>query len=320
MRARFFLVEEGANPSSDYFVLPALRRMGAEVVRCGFADVPAPAELAGASVVFVRYIPAPWRRQLSAQRSRLQGLYFFMDDDLLDAGAAAGMPWRYRFKLARLATRHRGWLRRQRAKLWVSSPWLQQKYADWQPELLPPMPLEPGRVPLRVFYHGSASHAAEVRWLFPVLEEVQRQAESVAFEIVGDRGVNRLYRRLPRVTVVHPMRWSAYQVFLQGAGRDVGLAPQLELPFNQARSYTKFFDITRCGAVGVYAAGSAAAGVVRDGEHGLVVPMDQSAWVEAILRLAEDGALRERLWSGAQGRVRELSEDAAVGDDGGNVD
>ena len=95
---------------------------------------------------------------------------------------------------------------------------------------------------------------------------------------------------------------------------------QLELPFNQARSYTSFFDITRCGAVGVYAAGSAAAGMVRDGEHGLVVPMDQSAWVEAILRLAEDGALRERLWFGAQGRVRELSEDAAVGDDGGNVD
>lgn len=310
MRARFFLVEEDANPSSDYFVVPLLRRMGVEVVRCGFADVPSPAELAGASVVFVRYVPATWRRQVAAQRSRLQGLYFFMDDDLLDAGAAAGMPWRYRFKLARLATRHRGWLRRQGAKLWVSSPWLQQKYADWQPELLPPVPLEPGPALLRVFYHGSASHAAEIRWLYPVIEEVQRRAESVAFEIVGGRDVNRLYRRLPRVTVVQPMRWPAYQAFLRTANRDVGLAPQLELPFNRARSYTKFFDITRCGAVGVYAAGSAAAGVVRDGGQGLVVPMDPSAWVGAILRLAEDGALRERLLSAAQGRLRELGEDA----------
>jgi glycosyltransferase involved in cell wall biosynthesis len=92
----------------------------------------------------------------------------------------------------------------------------------------------------------------------------------------------------------------------------VGLAPLLDLPFNRARSHTKFFDVTRCGAVGIYAADSACGELVEHGNDGWVCPMEEQAWVEAVLRLAGDDGLRERLLLGARNKEQRLC-DAARG-------
>lgn len=286
-----YLVEEQANPSTDYFVLPACAGQGRRLHRFRFDDPPPPGGLAGAVVVFVRYVPAAWRRQVQAERSRLAGLVYFMDDDVLDSAAWVGMPWRYRYKLHRLGARHRSWLRQQ-AQLWVSTEWLERKYAAWAPKRVDPRPLAASGGMCRVFYHGSASHGAEIRWLRPVMEQVLLRAPGVSFEIIGGNDVYRLYRELPRVTVVHPMKWPTYEAFLGQPGRHVGLAPLLDLPFNRARSCTKFFDITRAGAAGVYAAGSACGKLVRNGVDGLVLPMDAESWVTAILRLAAEENVR----------------------------
>jgi glycosyltransferase involved in cell wall biosynthesis len=306
-----YLVEEQANPSSDYFVMPALTAAGTQVVRCGFADLPARAALQGATVLFVRYVPAGWARLVAAARRDLSGLVFFMDDDVLDVAASAGMPWRYRLKLARLGAWRRNWLRRQKAELWVSTRRLAEKYAASQPRLVEPQPLAAPAGICRLFYHGSASHGAEIRWLRPVVAEVLRRDERVVFEIIGGREVWRLYRDLPRVTVVHPMKWPAYQAFAAMPGRDIGLAPLLDLPFNRARSCTKFFDITRSGAVGVYSPGSACDGRVRDGIDGMVVPLQHQDWVEAILALAADAELRKRMFAAACARHTEMHVAAA---------
>lgn len=307
------MVEEQANPSTDYFVLPAVTAMGGQALLCGFADLPAPADLHGATVVFVRYVPREWMRLVDAARARLRGLVFFMDDDVLDPRAAAGMPWHYRYKLARLSAGRRNWLRGQAAALWVSTPYLLRKYADWQPRLVLPAPLPAAGALRRVFYHATASHDAEKRWLRPVIEEVLRRDERLVFEIVGARAVHQLYRRMPRVSVTHQMSWPAYQSFLAAPGRHVGLAPQLDLPFNRARSYTKFFDITRGGAAGIYAPGSACAEVIEDGTDGLIAEMRPERWVDAILRLTGDDALRERIVHKAETKMAALAAAAQQG-------
>lgn len=288
-----YLVEEQANPSADFFVLPALAAAGWRVVRCGFSDLPATKDLKGSVVVFVRYVPLAWARLVESVQ--LHSLIFFMDDDVLDVHASIGMPWRYRFKLARLAAWRITWLREQKAQLWVSTPYLQEKYARWQPQLVLPSPVGVASDVCRVFYHGSASHNAEIDWLYPIMEEVLRRDMQVTFEIVGGRDVYRLYRGLPRVNVVHPMKWPAYQHFLSSGIRDIGLAPLLDLPFNRARSYTKFYDFTRCGAVGVYSQGSECASVIHHGTDGLIVGLEQDAWVSAILALSSDKPLRQKL-------------------------
>lgn len=298
-----YLVEEQANPSTDYFVVPACAGQGRRLHRFSFDDPPPAAGLAGAVVVFVRYIPSAWRQQVQAERAQLAGLIYFMDDDVLDSDAWSGMPWRYQYKLHRLAARHRSWLRQQ-AELWVSTEWLERKYAPWQPKRVDPHPLVAASGICRVFYHGSASHGAEIRWLRPVMEQVLLRSPRISFEIIGGQDVYRLYRDLPRVTVVHPMKWPAYEAFLDQPGRNIGLAPLLELPFNRARSCTKFFDITRAGAPGIYAAGGACAKLVTNGVDGMVLPMNPAAWSTAILELATDETARLAMAASARETIR----------------
>lgn len=309
----FYLVEEHANPSTDCFVLPAISGGGRRIIRCGFSDVPAAEDLNGATVVFVRYVPQGWMKLVDTARPTCRGVVFFMDDDVLDVRASGKTPWHYRLKLARLSAGRMRWLRRRRAELWVSTPYLLQKYAKWGPRLVLPSPAPIGGELHRVFYHGSASHEAEKRWLRPVVEEALRRNDRLAFEIVGGQRVNRMYRGLPRVSVVHQMTWTAYQAFVAVPGRHVGLAPLLDSPFNRARSYTKFFDVTRCGAVGVYSPNSTCAEVVRHGVEGLVVRLEEEAWVEAILSLARDEPLRRDLLRNAKARLDELQGAAQRG-------
>lgn len=310
-----FVVQEVANPSSDYYIVPRTKIAGPMRV-FNKSELPMAAELAGVSVIFVRYVPREWMRFVSRRRDAIRRVIYFMDDDMFDLRACRSMPLRYRLKLARLATLRKNWLRRIGAELWVSTPYLAQKYADWRPTVVAPLPLPVQRQPTRtgapasvkVFYHGSASHAAEIKWLRPIMERVLQQAPGVSFEIIGTAAVNRLYRALPRASVVHPMSWGDYQAFCLSGARHIGLAPLLPSPYNAARSHTKFFDIERCGAAGIYSNTAPFADFVRQGEDGLLVDNNPDAWVDAILRLANNAVERERLAEGARRRVARLRE------------
>lgn len=112
-----YLIDELPNPSTDFFVKPALQRLGGEVVRCGFTDVPDRPRLIGSRLVFVRYISPAWRKAVDSVRKDLAGLVLFMDDDVLDLSSSAGLDWYYRYKLFTLAIRHRKWWKRQQPEL-----------------------------------------------------------------------------------------------------------------------------------------------------------------------------------------------------------
>ncbi|NEV61128.1 glycosyltransferase family 4 protein [Thiorhodococcus minor] len=310
-----YLVEERANPSSDFFVLPVVRSSGRPIVRCDFLDTPHAAELRNATVIFVRYVPRRWARLVASVRDSLSQLIFFMDDDLLDFAAARGMPLRYRLKLAHLATLRRRWLRDQGAMLWVSTPYLYEKYADWRPRLVQPVLSQPPGPDdlVQVFYHGSASHAAEIDWLYPVMAAALSAEPRLTFEIIGTKKINRRYRRLPRTTVVHPMSWPTYQAFIRTPSRQIGLAPLLDRPFNRARSCTKLLDITRAGAVGIFSPGPVCADVVEHGVNGWMAPLDSDAWVEAILLLTRDSELRRRLVDNAKACLAHLHGRSTIG-------
>jgi len=214
---------------------------------------------------------------------------------LFDIKAFCGLPWRYQLKLLRLSYLRVSWLKKVTAKLWVSTPFLAKKYAPWNPELIFPQPNLGKSAAVCVFYHGSASHMDEIEWLFPVIKEVLEKNSMICFEIIGNRKVNKLFKALPRVSVVHPMRWESYRSFIGRRGRHIGLAPMLDKCFNAARSFTKFFDITQAGAVGIYANHDAFKSVIQPDINGVLLSMEKVDWVDAILLLAEDGVKREKI-------------------------
>ena len=304
---RTYIVEEGPNPSTDYFVLPALQHEPNPVIRCTWDQLPSAQDLEFSSVIFVRYVPARWKPRIAQVRSTLVRLVYFMDDDLFDYQASAGLALKYRYKLAMHAIRHQRWLEHMKANLWVSTPWLKAKYASHNPALVEPKPIDAQSRGCRVFYHGSASHLKEIEWLRPVIEQCIHTDASISFEIIGEQNVNQLYRSIPRVNVVHPMKWPSYQAFLSMPGRDIGLAPMLNHPFNQSRSYTKFFDITRAGAVGIYANTGPWQQLIEHEENGLLCPMDAQSWVNAILKLAANAPRRDIMQSHARETINRLS-------------
>lgn len=291
---RLLVVHQNANPSTDFFIRPLVTVEGMDAHYHTFAELPAPDDLANATVVFVRYVPPAWKALL--KRHPAKQVAFFMDDDLFDARAHAGLPLRYRWKLYRLARRHEAWLRQVGAELWVSNFWLAEKYRDWQPRVLMPQSPYVGCVPQKtVFYHGSASHMTEIRWLLPVVEEVLQRDPAFSFELIGNAEIRKLFSHLSRIHVLQPMSWPSYKALVSRPGRIIGLAPLLPSTFNKARSATKFFDITQAGAVGIYADHPVYQSIVRHGENGVLLPMEQRVWADTIVDLGNDSGRCKRM-------------------------
>lgn len=295
-------------PSSDYFVLPYVAQMGIPIrlIDSATEDLTSEALMPGTLVVFVRYIEPRCARMVDAVRDRLAGVALFMDDDLLDWRALAGLPMRYRYKIWRMSLRRRKWLQQTNCMLWVSTDYLAKKYGVLHANVVAPSAsrdLLSRKAGIKVFYHGTASHPDEIRWLVPIVREVQKQRDDTFFEIFGRAEVNRQYRDIPRTAVLHPMSWPSYRDYTSLCQFDVGLAPLLPGRFGAGRSCTKFFDITRCGAVGVYSDVAPYAGFVRHGVDGLLLKNDPDVWVEAILRLVRDAETRSRMALAASERV-----------------
>ena len=331
--ARYLILEEKPNPSTDYFVLSHVQaRMSARqteraishgsgtkesqqqtdqqnhqrapdvsstsdalsapsapatpIHRFSWGQTIDPKLLDNACVILVRYVTSDFKALIDANRHKLNELVYFFDDDIPDTAASRGLSLKYRFKLYRYGARHFAWLGKTQASLWVSTPYLQDKYREHQPELLEPQQLTLPTDRCRVFYHATASHADEIAWLLPVMKAVLEKAPHVDFEIVGDAKTLALYRKLPRTTVVHPMSWQAYQNFVAWPGRHIGLAPFLPSAFNAARSYTKLFDIERAGARGILADTGPWATLPQVAGHTLL-PMDPARWVAEIVAMSQ---------------------------------
>jgi len=295
-------------PSTDYFVRPHVAKFGVplRVIDSATEGVADDALAPGDLVVFVRYVAPKWERAVSAIRDQLAGVVLFMDDDLLDWGALAGLPMRYRWKIWRLTLRRKGWLKEMKAGFWVSTEHLATKYSALKPLVISAAPspfLLRRRPSVRIFYHGTASHSAEIRWLVPVIREVQKQCDDSFFEIVGRANVNRVYRDIPRTSVLYPMSWPTYQAYTSLGGLDIGLAPLLPGQFSAGRSGTKFLDFVRCGAVGIYSNVPPYAGFVRHGIDGLLIKNDPAEWIAAIMNLVRDEQARTRMARAAAERA-----------------
>ncbi|WP_417223683.1 glycosyltransferase family 1 protein [Amphritea sp.] len=295
-----FVVEESVNPSSDFFVIPELKRQGYEVRRFGFGALPSPDQLTGKVIVFVRYVPKRWKQLIDRLGKKIEKLIYFMDDDLFSLSALSGLPLKYQLKLLRYAFLSQQWLKKHRALYWVSTPYLQLAYKSLKPVLILPTPMVQTTKPLTIFYHGSASHTPELKWLIPVIETVLDARENTIFEVIGNADVCKLMHGMSRINILQPMRWPSYQSLIARGGRDIGLAPLLDSPFNRARSHTKFFDITAAGGVGVYANQSVYNSVVEHQRNGLLASMEHAEWISMILNLIDEAEMRNSMLMVAQ--------------------
>lgn len=289
----------GHIPTVDFYLTPRLQGIAPDsIFRVDSRRFDARANdwPVGTFVVVVRHASGDWLRFLERERHRWCGVAYLMDDDIPGAWRCGDVPLDYglwttgRYLLARHG------LAQVCDRIWVSTAALQARCAPTPTTVIEPLPWEPGRDAAlagsrRWGYHGTHVHAREMRWLVPVVAEVQRQVPEAEFEIFGGRGVAHWFRGIPRVRVLQPKPWPDYVTHCRDSDLAVGLAPMLPGRFNAVRSHTKVFDIARCGAVGIFSAREPYAPLRAEAGTALL-PDEQSAWVAETVRLLQDDALR----------------------------
>lgn len=308
------LLHQGGGSTIDHFLRGPLEASGAASFEVDTSVGPEDETLGQLSLcpllVAVRYLPRPWLKPLARLRAGGARLALLLDDDLLDPTAMRQLPRAYRGRLwqriGNLGPRLPGLV----DHLWVTSEVLAGKYAHLGAYRLPLRPhpsllAQPPR--LQLAYLGTSVHEAEFAWLLPLLEALQTRHGHTHVELFGDLALNRRFRHLPRVRVLHPMRWSNY-LAETGAGRiDILLTPLLSSPFNAARAPVKLIDAARSGAAGLYSNRPPYRGFVRDGLDGLLLDDDPASWLAAVDRLIADPGERLRLAEAARQRALALS-------------
>ena len=255
---------------------------------------------------------------------------YFMDDDLLDWRIFLCIPISYALRLWFKATSKRKVILSSCTELWVSTPYLAEKYCAFSPRLLRPVASGPLlerswsksyasisshlnlSVQVRICYHGTWSHRDDMKWLAPLISEVQRRCPNTLFEVVGDFRVAQIFKGIPRMTVLPTMPWPEYLKHTQTVHQDIGLAPLRDTLFNRGRGPIKFFDYARAGAVGVYSAGPTFSDFVSHGVDGFVLENDPSLWVERILELVNSPQLRQSMAEAAWLKVLDNSPASPV--------
>lgn len=254
------VLSPGPVPSVDFYLTPrfveldqrALHHFDSRIWQPGGQQLPP-----GTFIVIVRHASTAWLRFIEQHSARWSGVAFLLDDDLASAWRCRELPWDYRL---RTSARFHGIVQRLTRicdRAWVSTETLRQRYASWNPTLLPPLNPFQSRsaAPLgsrRWCYHGTRAHIVEMHWLKPVVSAVQNRVPDAEFEIMGGTGIKRLFAGIPRVSVIAPKSWVDYQAYCSNAEIAVGLAPLLGSKFNATRAHVKIFDIAHCGAVGIY--------------------------------------------------------------------
>jgi len=321
------LLHQGAGSSIDHFLRMPLERRGMTILELdtgGFPEGTSHEVLARAAlVVVVRYLPPAWLGSLRHLRRRGVPLAFLMDDDLLDPQVLQGLPKTYRRRLRQKITDRRLWVERLFGHVLVSSQPLAAKYAHLGAVRLPlcPHPRLLAEGPRwQLAYCGTAVHRAEFLWLRPLLEELQQRQDHTHIDLFGDLEINRLFRHIPRLRVLHPMDWERY-LAATGAGRiDLLLCPLLETPFNHCRAPVKFIDAARSGAVGLYSDRPPYQGFIRPGIDGLLLPDEPACWIRAVEALLTDPERRQTLAAMARQRALALSQgEADAGDPGAQL-
>jgi glycosyltransferase involved in cell wall biosynthesis len=152
--------------------------------------------------------------------------------------------------------------------------------------------------PVQLVYVGSPTHARDLALLVPVMAELERHRPG-GFEL-NVVGVEPLgpgqdwYRRVPVPDSCKPYPRFVGWLREQRPRWDIGVAPLADAEFNRYKSDLKYLEYAALGLPGVFSE-SEPYQTVEHARTGFTAGDNATAWVEAVLALADDVLLRERI-------------------------
>ena len=97
----------------------------------------------------------------------------------------------------------------------------------------------------------------------------------------------------------YPLDWDTFFLDTTIGKADIVLNPIFNSNFNNFRSPTKFFDITRLEAVGIYSNLKPFRGFINDNHDGILLDNNIDDWIEKISYLLDNSDVRESLFLNA---------------------
>jgi hypothetical protein len=250
--------------------------------------------LSGAFVIFCRYASRPWLHAVEAAADVLAGVGLFVDDDIEALALDSSIPLGYRMRLLWRYHIHRRKLARHCDILFVATPELAMRHKLAVSYELPPLasgddaPRPSAAAILKIAFHSTSVHAAEHRWLQPVMKSALAAEPSMSFEVIAGPLLSRRWQGLPRTSIVSPIPWPQYRTQSHERGADLLLAPLLPTYANAARSWTKRIDAMRLGAALLVSDPHVYRLDPEEEALGMRVALNPNAWSKAIVDLARD--------------------------------
>jgi hypothetical protein len=290
------------SPTFDYYLAARIGRSGApavDVVDIAGGALPS-LDPNGAFVIFCRYANRASLDWVKLNANRLAGVGLFIDDDLAAWLTSPGVPIGYRAFLVHNGILPLLRLNRYLDRLWTSTAVLARSIGEERAIVLPPVPRPsdfasdwrqrpPG--PVRIVFLAEY-HSAEHRFLLPVAAKVLELRPEVKMEVTESQRYASEWCKLPGVTILPFKPWPEFRAYTAANPADIALVPLLPDRINVARSPTKRIDVARMCAAGVFSRSSVFENDATSGE--IFLPNDRDAWIDGIVRLIDDPALRAR--------------------------
>lgn len=167
-------------------------------------------------------------------------------------------------------------------------------------------PVETVKKKTRIGWQGGVSHYEDLFIIKKPLENVIKSHRKEAeFTYFGDSRLLGPLKSIPGVTWENWVEHNAYPFKLAVLDFDIGLCPLQDNKFNACKSALKWMEYSAMNTPVIASNVSPYKEVITDGVDGLLVPNEDSAWEEAILRLLKDKDLRKKLVKNAYENVRE---------------
>lgn len=309
--SRWLVLSDGAKPTEDIYFLesavPALREKGVQVERVVAARFFAAARFhgpsllrrfAGTNLLLCRSLPFSWLRWLARHRRDFGYVVYLIDDDIVAAADDVTLPAAYRQRMAGIAKRQPDLLALC-DEVVACSDALAARFSARHPNvsvltppLIAPLPTlkhfdAPPSVhsPWQIGFHGTRAHLQDLLHITPALRALLNARQDSQCEVMLGKHTPPALASLPNLSAPDPLPWSVFRHYQARRRVHIGLAPLLQTPFNEGKSFIKFLDIAAMGGVGIYSNRYPYTEVVQHGENGLLVGDAPDEWRVALQQL-----------------------------------
>ena len=269
------------------------------------------------TIVLVRYIPISILVDLIFLKRSSKSIILLLDDNLLDLNIFSELPLSYKLKIFFNIYCYKFFFNLFINEIWVTNKRLGEKVKqkisttkiDIKLLLLSHFKTYDLKKIYKIAYLGTSSHTKELLFLKKVFEKLQQKREDCLIEIYVNKKWRNYFRSIPRMKMSYPVNWETFFLDTSIDKVDIVLNPIISSNFNNFRSPTKFFDITRLQAVGIYSNLKSFSDFINNNHDGILVENNIDKWIEKISFLLDNEDKREQLFLNALKRSeKSLSE------------